>query len=120
MHITRNSNNLKAINFKHNSFNNSFYPSVISEWNKFHWKIQDSDTLESFKKQILNIIRPGQNSTFKLHNPLGTKLLTRLRVGLSHLKEHKFKHDFQDSIDPLCSRGNSIESTFYVFLHCSN
>ena len=48
------------------------------------------------------------------------KLLTRLRIGFSHLKEHKFKHSFQDSVDPLCSCGNDIESTVHFFVHCPN
>ena len=51
---------------------------------------------------------------------MGLKLLTRLRIGFSHLKEHKFKHNFQDSIDPLCSCGNDIESTVHFFLHYPN
>ena len=51
---------------------------------------------------------------------MGLKLLTCLRIGFSHLKEHKFKHNFQDSIDPLCSCGNDIESTVHFFLHCPN
>ena len=59
-------------------------------------------------------------SAFNINNPLGLKLLTRLRNGFSHLKEHKFKHNFQDSIDPLCSCGNDIESTVHFFLHCPN
>ena len=50
-------------------------------------------------------------------NPLGLKLLTRLKFGFSHLKEHKFKHNFQDSVDPLCSCGNDIESTVHFFLY---
>ena len=33
----------------------------------------------------------------------GIKLLTRLRVGFSHLKEHKFQRNFVDAINPLCS-----------------
>ena len=51
---------------------------------------------------------------------MGLKLLTRIRIGFSHLKEHKFKHNFQDSVDPLCSCGNDIESTVHFFLHCPN
>ena len=41
----------------------------------------------------------------------------RLRVGFSHLKEHKFRHNFEDGINPLCSCGNFIESTTHFFLH---
>ena len=51
---------------------------------------------------------------------MGLKLLTRLRIGFSHLKEHKFKHNFQDCVDPLCSSGNDIESTVHFYLHCPN
>ena len=37
------------------------------------------------------------------------------------LKEHKFKHNFQDSVDPLCSCGIKIEtSTKHFLLHCAN
>ena len=60
------------------------------------------------------------NSVYNTHNPLGIKYLTRLRIGFSHLKEEKFKHNFQDSIDPICSCSSSIETTIYFFLYCAN
>ena len=41
----------------------------------------------------------------------------RLRLGLSYLREHKFKHNLQDSINPLCNYGRGIESTT-LLLHC--
>ena len=55
-----------------------------------------------------------------MRNRHGIKLLTRLRVGLSHLREHKFRHNFQDSLDPFCNCGRHIETTIHFFLHCSN
>ena len=60
------------------------------------------------------------NSIYNIHNPLGVKYLTRLRIGFSHLKERKFKHNFQDSIDPMCSCSRDIETTIHSFLHCAN
>ena len=60
------------------------------------------------------------NSIYNIHNPLGVKYLTRLRIGFSHLKEHKFRHNFQDSIDPMCSCSSGIETTIHFFLHCAN
>ena len=110
LHVTRNLNNLEVIISKYNFFNNSLFPSVISELDKFNMNIRDSAILESSKKQMLNFIRTRQNSTFKLHNLIGIKLLTRLRVALTHLKEHKLKHNLRHSIGPWCSCGNSIES----------
>ena len=44
--------------------------------------------------------------------------MTRLRLGLSHLREHIFNHDFQNCINSLCSFGLDIESTSHFFLHC--
>ena len=29
------------------------------------------------------------------------KMVTRLRLGLSHLREHKFKHSFRDTLNSL-------------------
>ena len=42
-------------------------------------------------------------------------LLTRLRVGLSHLRERKFRHNFQDSLDPLCNCNRHIEAAIHFF-----
>ena len=44
--------------------------------------------------------------------------MTRLRLGLSHLREHKFNNNFQNCINPLCSCGMNMESTFHFFLRC--
>ena len=52
------------------------------------------------------------------HNPAGHKLLTCLRLGLSHLNEHRFNHNFQNCIKPLCSCSLEIESTSHFLLHC--
>ena len=37
---------------------------------------------------------------------------------MSHLREHKFKYNFQDSINPLCNCGHDNESTTHYLLHC--
>ena len=63
-------------------------------------------------------MRPFPNSVFDIRNPKGTKLITRLRLGLSHLREHKFKHSFQDTINPSCNCGQDTESATYFFLYC--
>ena len=115
---TRHSNNIPAIHTRHNYFKNSFFPSTISEWNNLDCKIRNSRSLSIFKKNLLNFIRPCANSIFNIHNPYGIKLLTRLRLGLSHLRDHKFRHCFQDTLNPLCDCGNDTETTTYFFLHC--
>ena len=44
--------------------------------------------------------------------------MTRLRLGLSHLPECEFNHNFQSCINPLCSWGMDIESNSHFFHHC--
>ena len=53
-----------------------------------------------------------------IHNPLGVQLLTILRLGLSHLNEHRFNHNFGSCINPLCTCTLEVESTTHFFLHC--
>ena len=62
--------------------------------------------------------RPLPNPVYNIHNPVGLKYLTRLRLELSHLNAHKFKHSFQDCINPLCSCSLEPESNAHFFLHC--
>ena len=38
---------------------------------------------------------------------------------MSHLREYKFKHNFRDCLNPICSCGLDIESTSHFLLHCS-
>ena len=117
---TRNANNIPQFKVKHNFFKNSFFPSVVIEWNKLDLNILNSENLFIFNKKLLKFIRPSRNNVFKCHNPKGIKLLTRLRLGLSHLREHKFKPGFLDSLNPICSCGQNIETSTHFLLHCSN
>ena len=113
----RNTNNIPLFKVKHNFFRDSFFPSVVIEWNKLDLNIRNSESLNICKKTLLNFIRL---SVFNCHNPKGVKLLTRLRQGLSHLHEHNFKPSFQDSLNPISGCGNDIETSAHYLLHCPN
>ena len=102
-----------------NYFSNTFFPYCVSEWNKLGSELRNSTSISSFKKALLVFIRPKNRPVFNIVDPLGLKLLTRLRVNLSHLREHKFRHNFLDAINPLCSCNTEIESTKHYLLRCS-
>ena len=70
-----------------------------------------------FKSNILTFIRPSPNSVYNCHNHRGICFIARLRLGLSHLRECKFKHGYQDTLNPLCSCGNYVQSTKHFLLH---
>ena len=41
-----------------------------------------------------------------------------MRLGLSHLCEHKFKQSFQDTLNAICNCSEDIERTSYYLFHC--
>ena len=100
---------------KHNFLKNSFFPSGIIYWNNLDL-LRKSENFSVFKSNILKFIRPSPKSN--CHNPRGICLITRLRPGLNHLRQNKFKHGFQDTVNLLCSCGNNVESTEHFLLHC--
>ena len=92
---TRNTDKITPFHTKHSFFKNSFFPSTDPN-------LQSAASLSVFKKNLLKFIRPSPNSVFNCYNCKGIKYHTRLRQGLSHLREHKFKHSFQDTLNPFC------------------
>ena len=94
-YITRNVNDIAAYQCRTDAFKFSFFPWTITEWNKIDIKIRNSP-YSVFRKYLLKEIRPKTSHLFSIPNPSGIKLLTRLRLRLSHLNEHKFNHNFDD------------------------
>ena len=43
-----------------------------------------------FQNALLKIGQTNQCSVYRIHNYMRLKCLTRLRLGLSHLNEHRF------------------------------
>ena len=114
---TRNVDYIPCLNTRHNFFRNSFFPSTLIEWNNLNINIRNS---ESFKESILRFIRPSENPIFNWHNSGGIKLITRLSLGFSHLREHKFRRNFQDTLHPICSCEENIETTTHYLFHYPN
>ena len=105
---------------KHNFFQNSYFPAATKEWNRLDIDIRKSDSISIFKKRIVSFVRPLRNKVSNSHNAQGLKLLTRLQLGLSDLRYHKLKHNFLDTINPLCNCRSDIETTLHFFLYCPN
>ena len=99
-------------------FKSSFYPNCLSEWNKLRPELRLAPSVAIFKKKFLSIIRPPAKSVFGIHDPKGLSYLTQLRVGLSKLNFHKFKHNFRDTINPMCPTSDGIEDTEHFLLLC--
>ena len=117
--MIKHKHSVPLFNVKHNYFKNSFFPSTVIEWNKWGSNIRNAESLALFEKRIMAFIRPFAKSTFQCHDLKGLKLITRLRLWLSHLRFHKFKHSLQDTLNPICNCG-TVETTVYYLLHSPN
>ena len=68
---------------------NSFFPDAVKLWNNIGEDFHSCNSIEIFKKNITNLIRPPSKPIYSVHDPIGLKYVFQLRVGLSPLRSHK-------------------------------
>ena len=95
----------------------AFFLSTISKCNKLDLKIHQFKTLFTFQSALIKLGRPISKTVFNIHNSVGLMFLTRLIIGLSHLNQRQFSHNFQDCLNSLHSCCLEVESVFFFFLH---
>ena len=98
-------------------YENSFFPYTIKEWKNLDDDIKSKPSVASCKRHINEFIRPPGLSFFGIQDIPGTKLLTKIRVSFSDLREHRFNHNFNCG-SPICSCGIEEESSVHFFLRC--
>ena len=111
-------NDMKTLSGRTKAFNSSFYPCSIKEWCALSEEIPNIVSANTCKEIIFSFIRPKETSVFAIHDTKDLKLLTRLRSNFSHLNEHKFRHGFKDTVDPMCKCGLETEITLHFLLRC--
>ena len=90
----------------------------MNDINQLDPNIRHFESSNIFKTNTLKFIRPKPNSIFDYYNPKGIKLITKMRLDLSHLREYKLKQ-FQHCLNPICTCGYEIERTTRYILHYS-
>ena len=110
----------KTLHCRTELFRNSFLSFTVNEWNKLDPDIKNSDSYGIFREKLLAFVRPVGKSMYGIYDPFGVRLINRLRLGFSYLREHKFRHNFPDTVNPLCSCTLETENTEHFFLRCQN
>ena len=87
-------------------------------WNALDPEIRLAPSVAVFKTKLLSIIRPPAKPVFGIHDPTGLSYLSQIRVGLSRLNFHKFKHNFRDTVRPMCPTNDGIEDTEHFLPLC--
>ena len=80
--------------------------------------ILSSSNYNIFRNTLLKFIRPVERKIYDNDDLFRIKMLTRLRLGFSHLREHKIRHGFKDALNPLSSFSIEAETTSHYFPRC--
>ena len=67
---------------------------------------------------LTNSVPRVSSIEYSIFDPKGLKFLICLSLGLSHLNEHRFGYNFQDSLNPSCSCSLEIDDTSHYLLYC--
>ena len=95
----RNRNNNAFPPIRTERYANSFFPSTIKEWQNLSEEAKSKPSVQSFKKYLNDFKRPAGNSVFAIRDKFGIKLLTKIRVNFSDLRDHRFNHNL--TVKPL-------------------
>ena len=76
--------------------------------------MRKAEKIERFKCMLKDFFNLKQKSLFAIHDWTGIKLLARLRLKFNHLNEHKFRHNFKDSLSPISDCGSKFLKNFFV------
>ena len=97
-------------------FASTYVYNALFEWNLLDDETRNYKSLPQVTDKLLKI-RPLGNSTYKLWDISGVKLLTKLHVQFSALNDHCFIHAF-NCLGPVCPCGKDNENNKHFLLHC--
>ena len=96
---------------------NSFFPYSIKMWKELDNEAKSKASVLSFKTYLNSFIRPPGHSFFKIRDKNGIKLLTKIRVDFSDLRDYRFDHNF-NCVSPICGCGTEDETSVHYLLRC--
>ena len=115
----RNANLLSIPSIHLTSFNRSYIPSTIRQWNLLPAAMRNTTSRSDFTRQVWQ--RHGTPEPPLLHSH-GTKTgnthHTRMRIGLTTLNAHQFRIQHPGTSSPACICGYSQENTNHYILDC--
>jgi hypothetical protein len=98
-------------------YDNSFFPYCIENWNKLDDSVKLLPSVTSFKKHLNSFIRPIGSNCYGIRDNFGIKLLTKIRVEFSDLRDHRYNHNFNCE-SPICFCGLEDETSVHYILCC--
>jgi hypothetical protein len=79
--------------------------------------IKSLPSVSQFKSNLNKFVRPKGNNFCAIRDIVGIKLLTKIRVTFSDLRDHRYNHNFNCE-NPTCFCGLDGETVVHFFLCC--
>ena len=95
-----------------------FFPHTVKSWNNLSFELKNCQSLVNFKRNVLALIRPNYKSAFSIFDTVGLKYIFQLRVGLSPLRHHKRRHNFNNIPSEICICLAESENSSHFLLRC--
>ncbi len=126
-YVLRNANRIDTPKTRLVPSYNSFIPKTVREWNSLivsnnelgtvGHNLSNANTFESFKAIYKRKYFRSPDPLYKIDHEGGNVHHTRLRLGLSHLRAHLFRHNLIP--DPVCQFCNlEVETISHYLLRC--
>ncbi len=111
---TRQNNNFTIIRSNTERHRNSPLPSMIREWNRLDTTLQEKPTLSSFKNTLRDKLFTPKKKLLSQFKGRSAVNQTRMRLGLSALKEQLHSHHIIE--DPTCLQCRNEDETIEHYL----
>ena len=99
------------------TYQNSFIPQSIKDWNELDNPLRQAVSIDSFKEKLKHLIGFKTNKLFHHDSSKAAINLTRIRLGLSGLSSQR--HDYNHIDTPVCPTcGAKSEDPLHFFLLC--
>ena len=102
---------------KKNRYENSFFPYTIKAWKELDEEVKSKPSIQSFNKSLFDFKRLHGHPLFGICDKFGIRLLTKIRVEFSDLRDHRFNHAFNFE-SPMYACGIETETSVHFFLRC--
>lgn len=100
-----------------NRYKNTFFPYCFTQWQDIDINIKLSPSVEKFKHNYIKIMRPPKTKLFGINDRQGLRLLTRLRVDFSDLRQHRYNHHF-NCLNATCRCLTENETSEHFLIRC--
>jgi hypothetical protein len=99
------------------TYQKSFFPQSIKDWNNLDNKLRQAPSIETFKDQLKATSNQKPNPLYHHNNNRAAIQQTRMRLGLSALSSQRFDYNHIDN--PTCNFCNAnMEDPCHYFMTC--